>query len=238
MAVRFQPFKGRALQGVAGLQQRSAKGFGGHIRIGVASVGWDDKISKLKNIPIKVEQMLRKTSKLNAERMAELAKEYVPHGLETDRLLESITAVPVEGKKYKDIAYAVEADTPYAHFVEMDVHPSYGARRNAAKVNRWGTVFGARQGDPQGPHYLERAMTDMSQEAQDSMADAINKGIDMGIRSARRGFSSKRMDFSTHKALNAYLFVESAVKAGFSPPEPKYMASGGLNPLDAELRGL
>jgi len=221
----YRTFQGRGYQFVKGLQQST--GNRGLIRMSVSSVGWDKAYSRLRAIPPNIKLTLKQASNKNARRVAEVAREYVPHGQETDKLQDSIEAVGVQDKGAAGIVSTVRANTPYAHFVEMDVHPSY-TDWNAA------TVFGRRQGGlPQGPHYMERAMADTFQESQATMYKAVTKGIKMALKMAT---TKRGLDFATGKGAKAAAFVSSALDTGMTIGVPTEF---GIVPLQSMgLEGL
>ena len=128
------------------------------------------------------------------------------------------------------------ADTPYAHFVEMDVHPSYGAG-NKARTNLVGTVFGARQGPPQGPHYMQRATEASAQFSHDAVRDAFNKAMVVAMSIAKRGHRAG-LDFNTKVGARAFGFVKSGMAIGLDSPIGAGTGGGDIHPLDMALGGL
>ena len=221
----YRTFQGRGYRFTKGLQQ--SYGNRGLIRMSVSSVGWDKAYSRLKAIPPNIKLTLKQASNKNARRVAEVARKYVPHGLETNNLYNSIEAVGVQDKGAAGIVSTVRANTPYAHFVEMDIHPSYKGNMNAAPV------FGRRQGAPQGPHYMERAMADTLQESQATMYKAVTKGIKMALKMAT---TTKGLDFVNGKGAKVAAFVSSALDTGMTIGVPTEF---GIAPLQSmELGGL
>lgn len=226
------PFKGRGNLFTRGIQQSLLKR--SQIRISIKNMGWDAAYTRLVSMPATVRTGLKGALKDNAERIERLAKSYVPHGLETDNLHDSIEAIPVGGSN--SLAYTVMADTPYAHFVEMDVHPSYGAG-NKARTNLGGTVFGARQGPPQGPHYMQRATEDSEQASHDTVRDAFNKAMVVAMSIAKRGHRAG-LDFNTQVGARAFGFVKSGMAIGLDSPIGAGTGGGDIHPLDMALGGL
>jgi len=228
----FNTFKGRGHLFTRGIQQGLLKR--SQIRINIKNMGWDAAYTRLVSMPPTVRRGLKGALKDNAERIERLAKSYVPHGLETDNLHDSIEAIPVGGSN--SLAYTVMADTPYSHFVEMDVHPSYGAG-NKARTNLGGTVFGARQGPPQGPHYMQRATEDSEQASHDNVRDAFNKAMVVAMSIAKRGHRAG-LDFNTQVGARAFGFVKSGMAIGLDSPIGAGTGGGDIHPLDMALGGL
>jgi hypothetical protein len=226
------PFQGRGNLFTRGIQQSLLKR--SQIRIHIKNMGWDAAYTRLVSMPTTVRTGLKGALKENAELIESLAKYYVPHGLETDRLQDSIEAVPVGGPN--SLAYTVKADTPYAHFVEMDVHPSYGAG-NKTRTNLGGTVFGARQGPPQGPHYMQRATEASAQSSHDTVRDAFNKAMVVAMGIAKRGHKAG-LDFDTRVGARAFAFVKSGMAIGLDAPISAGSGGSDIHPLDMALGGL
>ena len=217
----------------------------GRIQIAVKSVGWDRRYAQIAAIPRTTQTMLRSAIRDNAEMVADKAREYVPQGLETDDLLKSIKAVGVNVVGAHGVMSTVQADTPYAHFVEMDVHPSYGKKFLPSGVDyNWPiknpgiTVFGARQGPPQGPHFMQRAAEDTEQQSHLNIKRAIQKAITHAMATAKAGYNVGRMDFDTRVSRNAYAFAHSAAKAVGTFENTARRYGETLHPLDMEVRGL
>lgn len=199
----YGTFRGVGWRFVGGLKQSSTNR--GDIRISVKGMGWDSVYSKMRFIPKTINREIKKATKKNAEEVALLAMKYVPHGLETDSLQDSIRAAPAQ-EKGGTAMYTVAANTPYAHFVEMGVHP------------RGGHVLGRRQRAKgfvqQGPHFLGRAMADASQNSIKNIDAAVTKAIRTAIASAAKGFNKGTLDFNTQTSMQAARFVSSAAEAG------------------------
>jgi hypothetical protein len=228
----YIPFQGRGNLFTRGIQQSLLKR--SQIRISIKNMGWDAAYTRLVSMPATVRTGLKGALKENAELIENLAKYYVPHGLETEHLQESIKAVPVGGPN--SLAYTVKADTPYAHFVEMDVHPSYGAG-NKTRTNLGGTVFGARQGPPQGPHYMQRATEASAQSSHDTVRDAFNKAMVVAMGIAKRGHKAG-LDFDTQVGARAFAFVKSGMAIGLDAPISAGSDGSDIHPLDMALGGL
>lgn len=226
------PFQGRGYLFTRGIHQSLLKR--SQIRINIKNMGWDVAYTRLVSMPPTVRRGLKGALKDNAERVERLAKSYVPHGLETDNLHDSIEAIPFGGPN--SLAYTVMADTPYAHFVEMDVHPSYGAG-NKTRTNLVGTVFGARQGPPQGPHYMQRATEDSEQASHDNVRDAFNKAMVAAMSIAKRGHRAG-LDFNTKVGARAFGFVKSGMAIGLDSPIGAGTGGGDIHPLDMALGGM
>ena len=188
----------------------------------------------MQNIPRKVKTKLRAAMHSNADELRELAQQYVPHGLETDALHDSIQTVEAGPT---GMLFTVEANTPYAHFVEMDVHPSYGSANNAMARNPGTTVFGARQGAPQGPHYMRRATEDYAQQAHSNVRDAMNRAIREAIAQASASYSGHGLDFDTKQGALAFGWGKRAAGSRFAEIAAS-TAEGGISPLPMDLGGM
>lgn len=230
----YLPFQGRKYLFTRGVQQ--GIGDRGLLRIRVQNMGWDNAYAKLTNIPRVVRTRLQGALQANADRVVSVAKEYVPHGRETNLLYDSITRKAVGGPN--SLAYTVIADTPYAHFVEADVHTSY------SRKTRWtvksgptiaGSVFGARQGPPQGPHYMQRATEDTEVESHNNVRSAFNRAIAEAVSSAR-GSGKGGLDFDTKVGAQSFAFAKAGIDIGLDSPISR-SGGGDLSPLDMALGG-
>lgn len=199
---------------VKGLQNLRSTG---QIRTHIKVTGFDKAYAKLTAIPGVVKKGIHAQAKKNARALEKLAKLYVPY--DTGDLHDSISTetvggwMPSGGKGEIDWVAQVSANTHYAFWVEEDVHPSYKWR------GRTPSVFGARQGPPQGAHYMARAMADSRQANEVSMAKAVEKAIYGAIKGISGGynkFTKGRLDFDTRTASKASAFVESALDAGLA----------------------
>lgn len=202
----------RNVKSAEGLQNL---GRSGRIRTHIKVTGFDKAYARLTAIPPAVKKGLHAQIKRNGKELEELAKLYVPY--DSGKLHDSIKLetkggwMPHSGAGAMDWVAQVSANTRYAYYVEEDIHPSY-------KFNgRTPTVFGARQGPPQGPHFIARAMADTKQAHEVNNAKAVEKAIYGAIKGMSGGynkFTRGRLDFDTRTSNMASRFVDSALSAG------------------------
>jgi len=226
----WRAFQGQQWKFTGGLQQVAGKQWfnhkfhnKGHIRINIANLGWDRAFAKLTEIPKSVQISLRSATTKNTKEVWELARRNVPHFLETNRLYNSIAIVDVKQRGADGWMTTVEADMPYAHFVEMGVHT-------------WGADFGARQRamgfQHQGAHYLRRASEEYAPQAHADFNKAVQHGINRAISVAKRGYSREKLDFNTATSRKAFSFAKRAGNIINSS------SSGSVPPLTMEMLGL
>ena len=218
---------------VGGLQNLAKAGI---VRTRVKTMGFDKAYARLRAIPPSVKKGLHAQIKANGKELEQKAKEYVPY--DTGELHDSIKLetkggwMPHTGRGGLDWVAQVSANTRYAFYVEEDVHPSYKWR------GRVPSIFGARQGPPQGAHYLARAIADTRQKHEESTTRAVEIAIYSAIKGITGGynkFTRTRLDFDTRTSSQASAFVESALQAGLVTET----ASGSINlpNLDMNVRG-
>ena len=225
MAV-YGTFRGRGGRFVGGLGQSGR--VPGHIRISVASMGWDKVYSRLTAIPPRVKNTLKRASNQNANMVADIARENAPE-LNRD-LRDSIKATLAQDKGTGGWMSTVTANTPYAHFVEMDAHPSY--KWNGFPPSVFGDSPG--QGPPQGSHYLARAMAQTNAQSQLNINNAVNMGIQQALRTAT---TKRGLDFTTKRGQTVAPFIKSAIASGMTIGVADTF--GGIVPIQSmELEGL
>jgi hypothetical protein len=201
----------------------------GVVQIHVNSIGWDAVYARLRSIPPSVQISISAAMRKNAKSVAETARENAPE--DTGALRESIQEVPTANP----LMWTVEANTPYAYFVEDDIHTSY--LKNGPPPP---SVFGRRedQGPPQGAHYMARAIADTETASSEAMEAAVAVGIGKALAMATRG-NGANLDFKTGRARGAFDFLKSAYKAGM---QVGYAEGGGawshVTPLDMAIRGI
>jgi hypothetical protein len=199
----------------------------GVVQIHVNSMGWDKVYARLRSIPPSVQISISAAMRKNAKSVAETARENAPE--DTGDLRESIKEVPTENP----LMWTVEANTPYAYFVEDDIHTSY--LKNGPTPSVFGDSPG--QGEPQGAHYMARAIADTEKASNEAMEAAVAVGIGKAMTMATRG-KGANLDFKTGRARGAFDFLKSAYKAGM---QVGYVEGGGawshVTPLDMAIRG-
>ena len=210
-------------QSTSGLQNLASQG---RVRISVKAMGFDKAYSKLTAIPPAVNRNLHNQIKKNAQELRDLAKLYVP--FLTGALHDSIKLetkggwLPHSGAKGLDWVSQISTNTSYAFYVEEDIHPSYKTSPPPP------SVFGRKQGPPQGPHFLARAMADCKQTHEVSNVKAVEKAIHTvvrGLSGKYDKFTGGYLDFNTRSEGKATRFVESALNAGLAGE----MSSGMIN---------
>jgi hypothetical protein len=198
----------------------------GLVQIHVNSIGWDKVYARLRSIPPSVQISISAAMRKNAKSVAETARENAPE--DTGALRESIQEVPTENP----LMWTVEANTPYAYFVEDDIHTSYTINGPPPP-----SVFGDSedQGPPQGAHYMARAIADTEKASNEAMEAAVAVGIGKAMTMATRG-KGANLDFKTGRAKGAFSFLKSASSAGFGVPSVNN--GGEITPLDMAIRGI
>jgi hypothetical protein len=204
----------------------------GVVQIHVNSMGWDKVYARLRSIPPSVQISISAAMRKNAKSVAETARENAPE--DTGLLRESIQEVPTANP----LMWTVEANTPYAYFVEDDIHTSYVINGPPPP-----SVFGDSedQGPPQGPHYMGRAIADTETASSDALWTAVSVGVAKALTMAsnaskgKDGLPGVNLDFKTGRGRGAFSFLKSASSVGLGVPSVN--EGGEITPLDLAIRG-
>jgi hypothetical protein len=198
----------------------------GVVQIHVNSMGWDKVYARLRSIPPSVQISISAAMRKNAKSVAETARENAPE--DTGLLRENIKEVPTANP----LMWTVEANTPYAYFVEDDIHTSYIINGPPPP-----SVFGDSegQGPPQGAHYMGRAIADTETASSDALWTAVSVGVAKALTMATRG-NGTNLDFKTGRAKGAFSFLKSASSAGIGVGSVN--EGGEITPLDMAIRGI
>lgn len=202
-------------------------GGNGLVRMSLTSVGWDKVYNGLRNIPPSVQISIAAAMRKNSGNVADVARENAPE--DTGALRESIQDVPTDNPLMR----TVEANTPYAYFVEDDIHTSY-LRNGPPPPSVFGDSPG--QGDPQGAHYMARAIADTETASSAAMDVALQNGILKAIAMASRTYQGG-LDVRGSRAAGAFDFLKSVNSVGVGIPSASGVRTE-ISPLDMALRGI